>query len=100
MLRGAHAVLGLVIEKCEKIDLPALKHLDEGASVASFVAPYGLQRSTSMPDGEWITTLLTQFDTTISRLRKLHFKNLGALLRLQESLDPELFGLEPPPARC
>jgi hypothetical protein len=32
-----------------------------------------------------------QLNQVTGRLRKLHFKNLGVLLRLQEELDPELF---------
>lgn len=41
--------------------------------------------------GQWVSEFLQQFDGVLRRLRKLHFKNLGALLALGERLDPTLF---------
>jgi len=74
--------------------LPRLAHLDEENSAASFVLPTK-KVVPPLPEGEisadWINDYLHQFDQVLTRLRKLHFKNLGQLLRLQESLDPELF---------
>ncbi|HEU4407273.1 MAG TPA: hypothetical protein VFS43_18540 [Polyangiaceae bacterium] len=40
--------------------------------------------------GAWLGRLLGQFGGALRRLRKLHFKNLGALLALGERIDPEL----------
>ncbi|HLM73098.1 MAG TPA: hypothetical protein VK459_10420, partial [Polyangiaceae bacterium] len=42
-------------------------------------------------EGPWLMSFVRQVNQVINRLRKLHFKNLGVLLRLQEELDPELY---------
>lgn len=85
--------LSKVVKETESVLLPKLSHLAEDATVRSFVLPQKLVRrfDADTLDGEWISAFLRQFQQVIGRLRKLHFKNLGLLLRLQEGLDPQLF---------
>jgi Zn-dependent protease with chaperone function len=82
-----------VLVTCDSLCLPKLFQLEEGKSVRSFVLPadaLGPPHSRKI-EGQWIGAFLQQFQQVLGRLRKLHFKNLGQLLKLQERLDPELF---------
>jgi len=88
-----HERLATVLAKAGKQRVPKLEHLEQGASVADFIADEDLGDAMS---GDRIATqeishLARMLQKTLSRLRRLHFKNLGSLLRLQESLDPALY---------
>ncbi len=89
----AQRALSEVARACEEVRLPKLANLEQGASVASFAFPTRVVRPPrkGQLEGAWIGQLLEQLDGGAGKLRKLHFKNLGALLRLQEELDPTLF---------
>jgi len=89
------SALATALEACEGMRLPKLAHLGRYDSVRAYVLPepvveplYGREDLT----GEWIGSYWQQLQKTLGGLRKLHFKNLGALLKLQERIDPELFG--------
>lgn len=97
IFRSGHAVLERTLDVCRDIRLPRLSHLQPGAPVASFVLPQGKVLALFPGDnvaGTWIGEFCQQFFGALERLRRLHFKNLGALLRLQEELDPTLFPRE------
>lgn len=97
--REGHCVLERTLDVCRDIRLPRLSHLEAGASVASFVFPDGKVLAPFQGDsiaGTWIGEFCQQFFGAQERLRRLHFKNLGALLRLQEELDPTLFPRDAP----
>ena len=102
--QDGHSALEQVVHQCDGLLLPRLSHLREASSVKSFVLE---ERLLEPPpgksiDGEWIQLYLKQFQQVVGRLRKLHFKNLGLLLKLEERLDPGLFGepSEETPARA
>jgi hypothetical protein len=88
--RDAWQSLQEVIGKCDAIKLPRLQHLQAGTSVQSFVLEGSLvpRFEEGRLSGEWISGFLRQLHDVLGRLRKLHFKNLGLLLKLQEELDP------------
>jgi hypothetical protein len=83
------------VKACAALPLPKLLHLEDGASARDFVLS---ERVVSEAGDEltayWINELLRQFGQALGRTRKLHFKNLGALLALQEALDPHLFTVD------
>ncbi|MBI1851173.1 MAG: M48 family metalloprotease, partial [Planctomycetes bacterium] len=83
------------LKHCDSLRIPRLSHLEQGQSVRSFVFPGELVSAPAGDglEGAWIGRFLGEFGQVMSRLRKLHFKNLGLLLKLQESLDPELHGM-------
>lgn len=96
-LHGAGQALERVEERSWKLAMPKLLQLEEGASVGSFVAPEPVVDPVPVADrigGPELITFFKQFGQILGRLRKLHFKNLGVLLRLQERLDPALVGAE------
>lgn len=93
-LQAAHYRLTAMEQRCRGLRMPKLRNLEEGATVASFVFPEGLiePMPADRADGTWITGLMRQHARVLGRLRKLHFKNLGVLLRMQEEMDPALYG--------
>jgi len=88
-----HDRLATVLAKAIKQRVPKLEHLEKGTSVRDFIAdePLGHAVSGDRIAAQEISHLARVLETTLSRLRRLHFKNLGALLRLQEDLDPTLY---------
>jgi Zn-dependent protease with chaperone function len=93
-LEGCYGALAQAEVKCKQLRLPKLTHLDEGATAASFVMPEGIldPMAPTRIEGPWLAQMMRQLDQALGRLRKLHFKNLGVLLKLQEELAPELYG--------
>jgi Zn-dependent protease with chaperone function len=92
-LQGCYGALERAEVMSRKIRLPKLTHLDEGATAASFVMPEGILEpmNPARIEGPWLVKMMRQLDQALGRLRKLHFKNLGVLLKLQEDLAPELY---------
>jgi len=82
-----------VLAKALKQRVPKLEHLEAGTSVRDFIddEPLGDSMSGSRIAVQDIAHLERVLGTTLSRLRRLHFKNLGALMRLQKSLEPTLY---------
>jgi Zn-dependent protease with chaperone function len=90
----AHGALLQTQKRMKKLSIPKLSHLEEASSVAAFALDEPVIEAPALPlTGEWIGSFLRQYGQVIERLRRLHFKNLGVLLRLQEALDPELYGI-------
>jgi Zn-dependent protease with chaperone function len=90
-----------VVRKSTEITPPKLALLDSEKRLDKFILPETVVDPFDAESitGQWIGTFMTQFDGALRRLRKLHFKNLGALLALGERLDPKLFPkAETPPA--
>jgi Zn-dependent protease with chaperone function len=99
VFRDGWTELKRVVEVCESILLPRLSQLAEESSLRSFVLPQDVVpcfHDDSL-SGEWLQRYLKQFQQVLGRLRKLHFKNLGLLLRLQERMDPKLFTVREDP---
>lgn len=90
----AHARLEQVLEKAEKQRVPKLSHLEEDTKVRAYLLGERLAPAFSGDSlrGEELGEFGRQLGVVLSRLQRLHFKNLGALLRLQETLDPEMYG--------
>jgi hypothetical protein len=89
-----------VARKAKKITPPKLALLDSDKGLAKFVLAGAIVEpfDAEVITGQWIGAFMTQFDGALRRLRKLHFKNLGALLALGERLDPTLFPKAEAPA--
>jgi Zn-dependent protease with chaperone function len=92
-LEEARARLRRVLDEARGQRVPRLSHLAENARVRDYILseeiadPFDRDRLERRLIGE----LGRQLEITVARLRRLHFKNLGALLRLQERLDPEMY---------
>ncbi|UQA61329.1 M48 family metallopeptidase [Polyangium aurulentum] len=101
ILSEARESLVEVVRKSVEIAPPKLALLDSETRLDRFILPETIvdPLEPEVITGPWIGTCVTQFNKALRRLRKLHFKNLGALLALGERLDPTLFPkAEPPPA--
>jgi hypothetical protein len=97
----AHAALRRALSRARKLQIPKLSHLEQAPSVAAFVLAEPLVEPPALPlAGEWIGSFLRQYGQTLERLRRLHFKNLGVLLRLQESLDEKLYAAKTARPAC
>jgi hypothetical protein len=92
-LNAAYSRLEHIEKRCRGLKMPKLQHIAQGDTVASFVLPERLiePMNPSRIEGAWLMSFVRQLNQVLGRLRKLHFKNLGVLLRLQEELDPELY---------
>jgi hypothetical protein len=75
------------------LEAPKLAHMNEKTVVRSFafLEPPSFGFGGDQIRGDQVGELVKAFARALSRLQRLHFKNLGALLRLQEKLDPSLY---------
>lgn len=101
-LDEVHTRLARALLRARKQRVPRLSHIADGTRVRDYVLDGDLvdPLPSDRIEGKSIAELGRQLGLVLSRMRRLHFKNLGALLHLQEKLDPELYGLgaEAPPA--
>lgn len=88
--------LEAALQRARTLPRPKLAHLAESRSLDDFLLPDELVEPlvSDAIAGRWLAELFGQHAGVSSRLRKLHFKNVGSLLALQESLDPALFPKE------
>ncbi len=90
ILRRACDVLEKVLRKADRMPLPRLRHLREGAPLGHFLLDRtvvkNLRPTARSFSGKWLGKFLGQLGDVESRLRRIHFKSLGALLALQEQI--------------
>jgi hypothetical protein len=100
LFTDARGAMKAALAKVRKLKRPRLAHLGDERPLDDFLLPEPLLGPLA-DDGipaSWLSKLFEQHGGIASRLRKLHFKNLGALLAFQEKLDPTLFPAPPDPA--
>jgi hypothetical protein len=92
-LLAVHERLEAVLVASTEQHLPKLGQLEAGQRVRDFILdePLGERVHGDRIAGDDISRLGRVLGKMLSRLRRLHFKNLGSLLRLQEQLDPALY---------
>lgn len=88
-LERLRAMLLATLSEAEGLSLPALSNLEQGASVRAALGkgspPTALEPGQAL--GPWFAALTRQVAEVHGRLRTLHYKNLGALLRLYEEIE-------------
>ncbi len=88
VLREARSALRKIIRDAKELDLPAMKHFEEGDRLADFLLDEEIVKE--LPEtyvkGKWLDKLLKQLDKVMSRTARLHGKSLGGLLRMQEEI--------------
>lgn len=88
VLRDARAALRKIIREAKELDLPAMKHFEEGDRLADFLLDEEIVKE--LPEtyikGKWLNQLLRQLGTVMNRTSRLHGKSLGGILKLQEEI--------------
>jgi Zn-dependent protease with chaperone function len=89
-LRQARETFEEKLNDCEKLFLPAMKHMTAGASLREFLLDEPLVRplraSVNSLNGEWIGKFMNQLNAVIVKMRRIHYKSLGGILSLQENV--------------
>jgi hypothetical protein len=93
LFAGAREALAKAVKAAKKVDLPKLSLVPEDTQLDKFILPERVVEEPGQEtiSGAWVMEFLQQFGGALRRLRRLHFKNLGALLALGERLDPTLW---------
>ncbi|MBC6992248.1 M48 family metallopeptidase [Hymenobacter sp. BT491] len=84
----------------KKSALLPLRHLEGFATVGDYLLQATSLPSSAVLSAAWITGFVSLLDTVQDRYRRLYFKNLGALLRLQEKAAAEYALTIAPPERA
>jgi hypothetical protein len=94
--RSARQELASALDLARDMPLPALKNLQAGAPLASFLLDeplvHDLSPSSPSIDGDWVGAFLRQFGEAQERAQRIHFKGLGGILALQERILREFQG--------
>jgi Zn-dependent protease with chaperone function len=89
-LRQARETFEEKLNDCDKLLLPAMKHMTAGASLGEFLLEEPLVRrlgaSVNTLNGEWVGKFMNQLNAVIVKMRRIHFKSLGGILSLQETI--------------
>ncbi|GAB3859924.1 hypothetical protein GCM10028822_37270 [Hymenobacter terrigena] len=79
-------LLDLALEDARAVPMLPLAHLEGFATLTDFVLQNRALPHYATFTNEWINTFLSGTSLSEERLRRLYFKNLGVLLRLQEAV--------------
>ncbi|NAS31965.1 M48 family metalloprotease [Flavobacteriaceae bacterium R38] len=75
------------LENADTLQLPIMSNMQEVNSLKTFLLDEKVQRiSSNKIDGDEINQLLKQLDQVIDKARRLYFKGLGNILKLQEEI--------------
>lgn len=87
-LREARKALKSVLREAREINMPAMKNFEEGERLAEFLLDQDLIREAgeSGVSMKWIMKLFRQLEQVERKAARLHFKSLGQILALQESV--------------
>lgn len=88
-MREARGVLANTLTYASQISLPALRNMQEGAPLKSFLLDERLIEELPYGDsiqGEWVSRLMNQLHQVQSKSSRIHYKSLGAILALQERI--------------
>src|SRR6476661_430723 len=76
----------LALEQAKKVPLLPLTHLTGFATLADFALQSHTLPGIAQLQGDWLDAFFSSYNLVEGRLRRIYFKNLGVLLRLQEDV--------------
>ena len=87
VFREARSALKKLLREAREIDLPAMKHFDEGERLADFLLDEDLLREPGETriTAKWIGKLFRQIEQVQRKSGRLYFKSLGGMLAKQET---------------
>ncbi len=87
-LRESWKDLKFIIRDARDINLPAMKNFEEGDNLAAFILVGKMvpEPPLSYFKGVWLEKLMTQLEGVQQKCARLHFKSLGGILRIQETI--------------
>ncbi|MCI0682866.1 MAG: M48 family metallopeptidase [Gemmataceae bacterium] len=93
IFRNAHLELKDGLRIAEDMYFPPLANMPAGQPVRPFLLAkklvYSLSRSETSLPGKWIDRFLKQYREVQSKVNRLHFKSMGGILSLQETITAE-----------
>jgi Zn-dependent protease with chaperone function len=99
ILREGRTALANAMAQATQLGLPALRNLQAGAALSSFLLEEPLVEDvpavSNSISGQWVGRLMKQLSQVQSKGRRLHFKSLGAILALQERIAEQWLQTQP-----
>ena len=93
ILRRAYDAVSYVLSQSEIAKFPALANMPKGEPIRPYILKGNLPSKPTQFDAslrvKWLTKFADKFQEVRKRLDRLHYKNLGAILALQEQLGKE-----------
>ncbi|MBM3980254.1 MAG: hypothetical protein FJ304_08210, partial [Planctomycetes bacterium] len=98
VLRESWKALRNIIKDARDINLPAMKNFEEGENLASFILEGKMvpEPPLTYAKGVWIHKLMTQLQGVRQKCFRLHFKSVGGILAIQESVAAKWKALREP----
>ena len=95
ILREARSALRKILRDAKELDLPAMKHFEEGDRLADFLLDEEIVKE--LPEtyikGKWLDKLLRQLGQVMNRTSRLHGKSLGGILKMQEEIAAKFLAM-------
>jgi Zn-dependent protease with chaperone function len=93
LFREAYRALERCLTTARPMRLPALKNINDGERLGSFLLQHSLVRelidTERSLDGRWIGRFMEQFGEVCERAQRIHSKSQGGILALQEKIALE-----------
>lgn len=87
LLLDGREALRKTMERAYELPLPALENLQAGSRLSEFLLNEPLVSAGGLYEkGEWVDRFMRQISEVEARLRRLHFKSIGAILARQEAI--------------
>ncbi|MEL6650763.1 MAG: M48 family metallopeptidase [Bacteroidota bacterium] len=80
------------IERKKKLQVPKLRNFDPDTDLAAYILPEEIQQPLGYDilQGTFLQAFVNALQMSLNRLTRLYQKNMGGILRLQESLTEEI----------
>ena len=89
-LRGTRKCLKNTLKDAGELDVPMMKNYTGEESLDEFLLDENLiKEMPESPKVEWVHKMMTQVLQVLKKLKRLHFKSMGGILKLQESIAKE-----------
>jgi hypothetical protein len=89
-LRSARKCLKNTLKEAAELDVPMMKNYTGEESLDEFLLDQKMiKEMPERPKVEWVHKMMTQVLQVLKKLRRLHFKSMGGILKLQEGIAKE-----------
>jgi len=95
VFREARSALRKLLREAREIDLPAMKHFEEGERLADFLLDEDLLREPGETriTSKWVGKLFRQIEQVQRKSGRLYFKSLGGMLANQETAASQFLAM-------
>ena len=79
-------ILNEVVEEAREVLMPSFEYVEEGYLKDFLLEGNVIRGGSNLLNNTWISKFSEQLNTVLSRTRRLYFKSLGKIIKMQEAV--------------